>query len=60
MTRLEQYNSFADLLQAADRVPSSGFDRWTRLMSPNRPVTTSTVAPPQPESSAENREHFSR
>eukprot|EP00959_Pyramimonas_sp_CCMP1952_P239416 5003539-Pyramimonas_sp.AAC.1 len=29
-------NSFADLVRAADRVPSSRFDRRTRLMSSNR------------------------
>eukprot|EP00959_Pyramimonas_sp_CCMP1952_P341717 7158173-Pyramimonas_sp.AAC.1 len=27
----EQYDSFADLVRASDRVPSSGFDRRTRL-----------------------------
>eukprot|EP00959_Pyramimonas_sp_CCMP1952_P248534 5195100-Pyramimonas_sp.AAC.1 len=30
---LEPYNSFADMIRAADRVPSSEFERGTRMMS---------------------------
>eukprot|EP00959_Pyramimonas_sp_CCMP1952_P210087 4395715-Pyramimonas_sp.AAC.1 len=45
-------NSFANLARAAHRVRSSGFGRQTRLMS-LIPVSTSPVAPLQPDLSAQ-------